>query len=444
MRDMKRDKTTLGNRAQAPLLIGVPLAVVVETLVSLMMGWRPYGKIEVVLMLAVFAAAAAMLWAAFSLRFRVFLARHGAEFVLACAGILAGWTLLELGARHIEERINPPKYFHTRGPNVRSVFHPNPELFLGVTGTSHYSTDRFGIRAPQPPTPNAKHRVLCVGGSTTECTYLDDTETWAALLSGGSASLWVGDAGISGFGTLEHADFLASSPLLDDIDLVVMQAGINDLWRYLAREEKIILFNRFEEAKAQSKKPHANEAVLRAHAPVWTRSNVIQLWHTLRQPPPKAHEVEGVMGTEYAIRRQRRMDAVITDAAPDLAAGLDAFRENLKRIIATCRKRGIGLVLTTQPVLWRADLSPDLAQRCWFGWLQDGRYLSLGQLRAAMDQYNAVTRTVCSEGGIPCVDLDAMNGNAAYFHDDCHFTEAGARTVAAMVSPTVIKALQAP
>ena len=111
------------------------------------------------------------------------------------------------------------------------------------------------------------------------------------------------------------------------------------------------------------------------------------------------------------------------------------------QLVVACQARGIPVLFTTKPVVWRADLSVEGEARCWFGWLSDGRYLTLAALREAMDQYNATLLETCAALQVPCVDLSPMNGSEAYFYDDCHFTEAGARAVAQLVGPALAKLL---
>jgi len=80
---------------------------------------------------------------------------------------------------------------------------------------------------------------------------------------------------------------------------------------------------------------------------------------------------------------------------------------------------------------------------CWFGWLDDGTYLSLPSLRLAMDRYNAALLDVCFEMEAPCVDLSPMNGRVEFFYDDCHFNNAGAREVARILAEFLLRTPQA-
>jgi hypothetical protein len=67
--------------------------------------------------------------------------------------------------------------YHLRTPYTIRTFRPDPDVMPGVSGSSHYRINSLGIRGDEPAL-GGQYRTLCVGGSTTECLYLDDTETW--------------------------------------------------------------------------------------------------------------------------------------------------------------------------------------------------------------------------------------------------------------------------
>jgi lysophospholipase L1-like esterase len=129
-----------------------------------------------------------------------------------------------------------------------------------------------------------------------------------------------------------------------------------------------------------------------------------------------------------------RQAAEIDDSAPDLSACLAQFERELNELVDACGARGVRLVLTTQPTLWRAGLHDADATLLWFGAQAGGHYLSIERLREGMDRYNEVVRRVCAKRGTPLVDLAELNGNPAMFYDDCHFTELGAERVAEAVA----------
>ena len=344
-------------RIAIALVWGLPYAALLDTAIaSMLQGWRPYGTIEFTLLgiLGLWSASAIVLLHT-ATRHR--LARLWRELLLLAMIGVVGWPILELTAYRVEATLRPRAPFHTRGINIHNTFTPDPIYLPGIQGSSHFTTGPDGLRAPTPPEPG-QVRVICVGGSTTECVYLDDSETWAALLPQYlapelSPTVWVGNAGISGFDTQDHLRFVERSPLLNDTAALVIQPGINDLWRYLAKEVQHMDYNRFAGELNDSALPTRD-----LYRPVWTRSHLIQLYHTWRRPPPPPEQREGVGGLEYEIRREKRRIAETVEELPSLDAGLEAYRARISGIINASRARGVPVLFTTQAVLWRATSIP--------------------------------------------------------------------------------------
>jgi len=124
----------------------------------------------------------------------------------------------------------------------------------------------------------------------------------------------------------------------------------------------------------------------------------------------------------------------IVDRLPDLDSAIDDYLDRIKAIAGLCAENNVRLICMTQPVLWRDDLPPDAARLLWMGWTTDNHRIAPGALRHGMDRFNEALMATCAQLGIPCVDLQSMSGNTAWFYDDMHFNEAGAREVARRLS----------
>src|SRR5262249_4631618 len=109
----------------------------------------------------------------------------------------------------------------------------------GVEGPSHFAISSLGFRASERP-PSEPLSLLCVGGSTTECLYLDQAEAWPALLERELAArlgraVWVANAGKSGRTARDHVPQLHQ--LLEQephCERVLLLCGVNDLGAWLA------------------------------------------------------------------------------------------------------------------------------------------------------------------------------------------------------------------
>jgi len=416
----------------AVLALGaLPMLLLVDSACAAARGWRPLGSIEHGVLGALLLAALAIAGAAAFPVARRALRRRWAEMVLLCGSCVVAAGLVEVAAFKARDVLVPRAEFHTRGPNLARVFEPAPGTMPGINGPGHYTTDATGVRTPGAPRDRDAYQILCIGGSTTECVYLDDRATWPARVmqylneAQGEHRVWVGNVGFSGFATLDHIALLRDSRLLDDVDCVVIQPGINDLYPVLAGKALELHVNR------NARRPRTR--------PLWARSNLIALYHALRRTAPVGAGVEDRDGAEYATRRAKRRDAPKRERGPDLSAAVQAYQARLRILIELARERALRIVYTTQPALWAKGLPQEAEALCWFGWLEDGACLSIPALRDALDTYNAALQAVCDELGVLCVDLSAMDGQPAYFYDDCHFSEAGARQVGRAVADALVR-----
>ena len=367
-----------------------------ESVVALFLGWRPEGRIAhggLVFLL--------LLWlGVFVIRFVPRLHNASRQFdanlaVLLISSLLA-LLLLEVASEVLLRQRSQDVFFHTRGPNIQRVFHPDPKYLPHMPDAIKFTTNAQGIRSIHMPHPDAS-RWLAIGGSTTECMYLDDSRTWVAQTQSQflDEQLWVGNVGISGFDTHEHLEFIVTSPLLDDMEGIILQIGINDYWRYLAGEEERIQYNRFQTGTEAPTEKTNKESLQEPYAPYWSRPKTLLLFRDLRRAwnaqvvettPRVTHE--GIGGEEYAIRRSQREAAPIIEDLPDLSIGLERYTQRVSQIIEAARQRNLNIIFVGQPVLWHEALPKEQEVKCWFGWLADGSYLSIPALREGMDAYN--------------------------------------------------------
>jgi lysophospholipase L1-like esterase len=396
----------------------VPLVLLADTAAAMVRGWSVESRLDRT------AIAALAIWLAIAIGIlllpacRRFYSRRFPQLVLVAASLLLAWGTSEVALGPVLARFAEP--FHGRRPGMEFIYRPVAGIMRDVGGEAHVHFNSWGVRGDEPPARGTDYRVLCLGGSSTACTYLDDAKTWPERLeqdlnaAGLNREFWVGNAGLPGYRSDGHLNFLEVSPLVERIDCVVVQAGINDFMACLAGP--------------------------RPAPPWWTRSGVWQLAGSLaRRVADASAVVEDTAGSVYVRRRAIRQAAPIDSRKPELAPCLDAYKNNLERLVDVCRQKNVRLIFTTQPVLWRGDLDDENLALLWFGQLRDGRFLSVEQLRQGMDRYNEALRAVCDERKVELIDLAPLDGDASVFYDDCHFTETGARRVAAMVAEWIAK-----
>ena len=124
--------------------------------------------------------------------------RWAGPAVMIVAGLLIGLALSELVASLLYPR---PQQFYVRRPNLRRTFSPLEDVMPGVRGPTRFITNSLGIRGDEFA-ESQQYRILAVGGSTTECVYLDQDRAWPSLIQRILAEatglrVWVGNVGIS-------------------------------------------------------------------------------------------------------------------------------------------------------------------------------------------------------------------------------------------------------
>jgi lysophospholipase L1-like esterase len=340
--------------------------------------------------------------------------------------------------------------FYVWPPNLRYELHPTPEIMPGVSGVSRFEVNAHGLRGDDFSHRDQDVRLLALGGSTTECLYLDEPEAWPHLLerrlNAERKGVWVGNAAKSGLNTWHHRvhaeKLLAQYPR---IDLVLVLAGVNDLSQRLA----------LDRAYAP---PPAEEVMDRAFeqkpyrfmpGPFYKRT---ALWQGLKKIDRRLR-TEGMSqdpsGRIYVTwRRHRREAKVVREDVPDLGPALEDYAANLRAIAETAARHEARVVFLTQPALWREDLPEDLQNLLWMGGVgrfqeESGHdYYSAGALASAMAVYNRTLLETCQEiPGALCVDLAAsIPRDATAFYDDVHFNEAGSRRVARVVAEEILAA----
>jgi lysophospholipase L1-like esterase len=366
--------------------------------------------------------------------------------------VLLGVGVLGLVAVELVLRGLAPEYeYLVWAPGIHLVFNPEPGAMQGISRESRFTTNSSGIRGDEFSVDD-DYRILALGGSTTECLYLDDSEAWPQVLqrrlNGYQSELkvWVGNIGKSGHSTRDHIlqlDLLV--PRYPGIDAVLLLVGANDLLLRLMHDDLDKSYLREELEDEEKLLLHAfTEFPLRGKT-FFERSRVWRGIARLTERAKATHRVEvqdraGAVSRVWRLVRQR---APKTDELPDLTMALEEYKESLRTLADVAQKHGIRPILVTQPTLWRADLPPHLDRLLAMG----GRgfpvatsYYTVGALTQALQAYNAALLSVCGERRLECVDLaPLLPQDASVFYDDFHFNEGGADKVGSALAKQLIR-----
>jgi lysophospholipase L1-like esterase len=342
-----------------------------------------------------------------------------------------------------------PEQFYVRRPNLHAIFLPREDIMPGVTGPSEFITNSLGVRGDEF-SANQPYRILAIGGSTTECLYLDQHKAWPYLIERrlrGSTGLnvWVGNVGVSGHNTRDHIVYMRY--LLQQypkIDAVLNLVGANDLSLNLSNPNynPHFLENSGAEVEAVWRAFYMRPSRLEKW---WYRKTSLwNLWGTLQRAYLSGPRQDR-RGEIYSRWRSDRRGAVIVDRLPDLEPGLSEFRRNLNTMVDLAAAHAVRLIFLTQPTIWREDLPARETGMLITGRVahprHEGRteYYSVKALAEGMARYNRVTLDVCRARNVECIDLAGkLPKDLTVFYDDEHFNDHGSQMVAQVVSEQLL------
>jgi len=322
-----------------------------------------------------------------------------------------------------------------------------------LDGVSHVRVNRFGVRGRKFGDDRAEYRILAVGGSTTLCRALDDSEVWTHLLEADlgrtvdGRQVWVGNVGRDGASARDHV--LQLKYLLKEyprMDVIVALVGVNDMMPALHQGWNYRLPAAVTEPDAEREEmPRAfasfpgrlQDQVSSGAGPVaWYKASALwQLARRTKQALGRRRAIRmGLAGQSPIIdARRERVTATKIDSLPSLDAPVTEYARNLNAMVDLAVAAGVQLVFVTQPSVWRTGMSDVEERQLWLGLVvMDGvpgpAYFTTRVLARAMARYNQTLLDVCHERGLACVDAaNLLPHDTTAMYDDVHFNEQGAR-----------------
>lgn len=338
------------------------------------------------------------------------------NIILFLASVAFSLLILELVVRIV----SPPSQFH---PLLPLIPHNKMELHVNLKGLSPvamHTTNKWGLRGDEPPSDWERYStIIAVGGSTTQCFYIDDHKAWPYLLQEklkkAKSNVWVGNGGLDGNSTRGHLLFMKEVIPKIRPKTVVFLTGINDLGISIS-EDRMTYGNPFD-------RPNWKYRVLASSRLV----QILYLWKLV------------VLDDAFVIKKSRFENFEPKALSEEIhlpkdlktVVPLSEYRENIRRIIQIGKTYNVRMIFLTQPMLfddteyWRKIEGE-------FYWIKNTK----GKLSAAtywklLNIYNKELLDTCRVEGVDCYDLaSAVPHSDKYFHDSVHFTEYGAELVA--------------
>ncbi len=352
-------------------------------------------------------------------------------FSLTTVGAAVG--LLALAAE-LGLRLFAPAPAFAASLNLHTYLNTRREPDLhGVASPIRHTTNKWGMRGSDPPVGRDWEEattIVDIGGSTTQCFYLDDTRAWPYVmeqaLRRNAHNVWVGNAGQDGHSTCGHLAMMDRVISAVRPDIVLFLVGINDL--SLSLNDNWATGNGYDdnmtrEALGPPRSPTLNR--------ILDHSRLAHRLYLLKQV-----HLDGAV-----VRTVRYRSTIPSDPLPgpegplpadiyEVLTSLPLFRANVLSLIRTARQLGITPVFLTQPLLF-TDNQRWRKIRARPFWIPDEPSIISGAtLARLLGRFNQELSAICDQQGVACFDLAGQVPHSEeFFYDMVHFNDAGARLV---------------
>jgi hypothetical protein len=349
---------------------------------------------------------------------------------------VAVFVLLEIALR-----IYNPFHFRLRGDKIMLPINQkiiitnkiNPKLDPLIVDTRN----SLGLRGAEPPADWTNYlTVITIGGSTTECHFLNDNKTWPYLLGRGLSDscghFWLNNAGLDGHSTYGHIVLLNDYIKKLHPKVVVFLTGINDV-----ETDEPTFHDKLNIRGAYPDFRHY----------IFWNSEVLNLCLNLARGW-RAQKFNNTTNTLMVLDSSRRLilsDSVVQKRLAAQAPFIAAYKSRVEQLADTCLAWGILPVFVTQPNQFGPVKDPltstDLAL---FPCEPKDDQLNGGLMWTMLERYNDVVRGLPAEKGIPVIDLaHLMPKNSLYYYDMSHFTNQGAEEVSELLRAAMVPILHA-
>jgi len=295
----------------------------------------------------------------------------------------------------------------------------------GVSTPAVHTTNMWGMRGDPPPDDWDRYETyITIGGSTTQCFYLDASRPWPSqlqsMLRTQNPKCWVGNGGLDGQSSRSHLIFMREVIPKLKPDNVLILMGINDLGLSMTAE-RLRDSRKFDEPSLSLRLFGASRLLQILY--VWKR---ILLDDDVVVVDKAGHRVFNPVS-------MAEPETVPEDLKSFLSL-LPEYRKNIENMIEISKQVGSRLIFMTQPMLFE-DTPYWRGQAGSFYWIKDLKgNMSAATYSRLLDQYNETLKDVCRQRDIEVIDVAAeLPHEDSCFYDSVHMTDLGAERTARIV-----------
>jgi lysophospholipase L1-like esterase len=288
--------------------------------------------------------------------------------------------------------------------------------------------DRQGFIMPAKIHEHPDLTMAFLGGSTTECTYVDENLRFpylAGRLIEAQTGLKVNayNAGRSGNNTLHCLNILLNKVVNLKPNIVVLMENINDL--------AILMYEKTYWNTNPSRSP------IQERLPSFKTvgQDLRQTFYLVRDLtfPNLARATKGIFHSDRKGKGDEFKNVRGQKISIDQDLLVREFTLNLQTFINICRARGITPVLMTQAS--RLTDNPDPLIKKMMHNLEVTQGITYGEFKGAFDRLNQTIREVGAKNGVLVIDLaKEIPPVKENISDVAHFNDTGSRLVAAQIA----------
>lgn len=335
-------------------------------------------------------------------------------------------------------RIYNPFHFRIKGSHI--VLDTNKTFYIDNSGNPRldksivHTVNSMGFRGPErPPRIDSVLSIMTIGGSTTECAYINDGKTWTDVLyrqlQRDFPTVWVNNAGVAGHSTFGHIALMKDFISKIRPKFVVFLVGVNDMRRDdLSDSDKSNMAGHYKTVLT----------FISRHSELC--NTVVNLLRTREARKRTLNDryldlTKG--GKDTLVLNESFINTYLTEDEKFLAA----YRSRLQTLVDLCLRQHIRPILVTQPSLvgeGRDPLTNASLENLRIDKNVNGKLWWL-----SLEKYNGVARKLASENDIPLIDLAReMPKSSLYFYDLVHFTNKGCEEVGSIISRELLPVLR--
>ncbi len=341
------------------------------------------------------------------------------RFLKICAFVFLVLACLEF-TLHI---YNP---FSSRVKNGEIILPKNTKYVLdlpfyqGLDSKLIHTKNSLGFRGPELST-NDNLKVICMGGSTTECFYLNDGKDWPAVLGSkiknDYPTSWLNNAGMDGQSSFGNLQMLKQYIVKLKPNYIILMCGLNDMGLEAP--------SNFDENKSLVKKVY----------------NFLEIPSTILNITRAGKAKEAGLNHQFIADISKAETLKMDDSSvykrlENEQKYLAGYKSRISEFAKICQENNIKLIFVAQSILFSDE--KDLYSNTYLGDLKTGNIN--GKTRAyILKMYNKVTFDFAESKNIPFINLNArLPKDSRFFYDGYHFTNDGSEISAGIIYDEII------